>query len=83
MSAGTAIPPMLAARPVSRSSSAMSLTATVKPSAASRRAVARPRPWAAPVTRATAAVWPRPRQITAPALGESTSPQYMDPSVAR
>ena len=53
MSAGTAIPPIRPASSVSRPSSAMSLTATANPSAASRRAVAWPRPWAAPVTRAT------------------------------
>ena len=77
MSAANARPPVRSAKSVSRPSSARSLTATVNPSAASRSAVAWPRPWAAPVIKATAT------QITAPAFGERTSPQYMDPSVAR
>src|ERR1700730_9636208 len=53
MSAGTAMPPVRAANSDSRPSSVMSLTATLYPSAASRRAVACPSPCAAPVTSAT------------------------------
>ena len=65
----------------------MSLTATANPSAASRSAVTAPEPLGGPGDQCHLARRPavpaRGHQITAPALGESTSPQYMAPSVAR